>query len=97
MTGIDYRRAAFNLMTFGSDDVVRAYNKLMQTFFNRKPEHFKDNIEYGEHILRVFSDLLLTIRKDLYTKRTRLKRSEMIEFMLTDIENHRKQIDKDKL
>lgn len=88
----EYRKTAFNLMTFGSDEVVKSYNQIMQAFFKIKLEDFDDSEEYAVKMLSYFSDFMLNIRKDLYTKRTNLKRSEMIEFMITDIEKHRARI-----
>ncbi|MEQ9285920.1 MAG: hypothetical protein RIG77_03365 [Cyclobacteriaceae bacterium] len=30
---IEYKKAGFNLITFGSDEMVRTYNKMMQHFY----------------------------------------------------------------
>lgn len=91
---LDYRKAAFNLTTFGSDDVVKSYNKLMQAFFNVRIEDYDEDDEgYAVLMLTLISDLLLNIRKDLYTDRTNLKRSELLEFMISDIEKQRTKID----
>ncbi|CAM4210586.1 DUF4760 domain-containing protein [Zobellia roscoffensis] len=95
MLSLEYRKAAFNLMTFGSDDVVKSYNKLMQAFFTIKSEDFKDGgNDYAVIMLALLSDLLLNIRKDIYTKKTRLKKSEMLEFMITDIKKHQNKINR---
>tara|TARA_R110000764_G_scaffold239818_1_gene340136 strand:+ start:1997 stop:2503 length:507 start_codon:yes stop_codon:yes gene_type:complete len=93
LLSLEYRKAAFNLTTFGSDEVVKSYNKIMQAFFNVKSEDFEnDNEEYAVIMLTHLSDLLLNIRKDLYTKKTNLKRSEMLEFMINDIKKHQYRI-----
>ncbi len=34
----EYRKAAFNLITFGSDEMVNAYNEMMQSFFKNEAE-----------------------------------------------------------
>jgi hypothetical protein len=60
---------------------------MMQYVFNAQNN---DTVE----LLRLFTDLILNIRKDLYSKKTKLKRSEVLEFTLTDIEKYRKSIDK---
>jgi hypothetical protein len=83
----NYKKAAFDLITFGSDETVRCYNSMMQYVFNAQNN---DTVE----LLRLFTDLILNIRKDLYSKKTKLKRSEVLEFTLTDIEKYRKSIDK---
>jgi hypothetical protein len=93
LLSLDYRKAAFNLTTFGSDEVVKSYNRIMQAFFNIKSEDFADDDEeYAVIMLTHLSDLLLNIRKDLYTKKTDLKRSEMLAFMINDIEKHQYRI-----
>lgn len=96
LLSLEYRKAAFNLNTFGSDEVVKSYNLLTQAFFKIKREDFKDDEEYAVIMLTYLSDLLLNIRKDLYTKKTNLKRSEMLEFMINDIEKHEFRINNTK-
>lgn len=97
LLSLEYRKAAFNLTTFGSDEVVKSYNRIMQAFFNIKSEDFEDDDEeYAVIMLTHLSDLLLNIRKDLYTKKTNLKRSEMLEFMINDIEKHQFRINNTK-
>lgn len=96
LLSLEYRKAAFNLNTFGSDEVVKSYNLLTQAFFKIKPEDFEDDEEYAIVMLTYLSDLLLNIRKDLYTKKTNLKRSEMLEFMINDIEKHEFRINNTK-
>ena len=94
---LEYRKAGFNLMTFGSDDVVRSFNKIMQAFFSIKITDFEDEEEYALIMLTLISDLLLNIRKDLYTKKTDLMRSEMLESMITDIKKFEVMINNKKL
>jgi hypothetical protein len=94
ITTLEYKKAAFNLTTFGSDEVVKSFNKLMQSFYHVKVDQFENKDDFGVLMLKVFSDFLLSIRKDLYSKNTKLKRSEVVEFMITDINNYRKTIDK---
>lgn len=91
---IEYKKAAFNLTTFGSDEVVKAFNKLMQSFYHKKSDDYENKNDWGIMMLTVFSDFLLAIRRDLYTKNTKLKRSQLVEFMITDIEDYRKIVDK---
>lgn len=93
MMSVEYRKAAFNLMTFGSDDVVQCYNSIMQAFFTVSSEDFADSKQYAIHMLKLFSSLLIAIRKDLYSKKTKLKKTSMVEFMITDINDYRDQID----
>lgn len=91
---LEYRKAVFNLTTFGSDQVVKSYNNLMQAFFNINSEDFSDDNSYSLVMLKSVSDLMLNIRKDLYSKKTKLKHSEMLEFMITDINKHQDTLNK---
>ncbi|WP_395054352.1 hypothetical protein [Flavobacterium sp.] len=97
LSSLEYRKSGFNLMTFGSDEVVKSYNKIMQAFFTLNTKDFTDDAEYAIIMLSLISDLLLNIRKDLYTKKTKLKRSEMLEPMITDIKKYEEIINNRKL
>jgi hypothetical protein len=44
---LKYRQTAFKLALIGSDNVVKAYNNLMQFFFNREPEQIPENESRG--------------------------------------------------
>ncbi len=82
------KEGVFDLTTFGSDEAIRIFNKIMQTFFhskNYKDENGENTPEYGNRLIALISEFLLQIRKDLYSKKTKLKRSEMLEFMITDM------------
>ncbi|WP_374361973.1 hypothetical protein [Cloacibacterium sp.] len=91
MLTLEYKKAAFNLTTFGSDEVIYSYNRIMQLFFNK--DENQDSNEYGIKLITYFSDLLLNIRKDLYSKKTKLKKSNLLEFMMTDINKYKGKID----
>jgi hypothetical protein len=97
---LEYKRAIFDLTTFGSDKAIQIFNKIMQTFY-RADEYKDDNgeysVEYGNRLIALISELMLQIRKDLYSKRTKLKRSEMLEFMITDMKNTEELINNMKL
>lgn len=77
---VEYRKAAFNLITFGSDEMVKNYNEMMQAFFKGEAE--KD----PKNTMRKFAAFILSIRKDVYNKNTKLKDWDMLKFMITDIE-----------
>lgn len=88
------------LTTFGSDKAIQIFNKIMQTFFHidiYKDENGEYTSDYGNRLIALLSELLLQIRKDLYTKKTKLKRSEMLEFMITDMEQTKEIINEMKL
>lgn len=95
LLSVEYRKAAFNLGTFGSDEAIRAYNRLMQAFYNIDSSKMdeKDKNMFPLLMMTFLSDFLLCIRKDLYSKKSKLKRSETLEFMIKDMENYSKAID----
>lgn len=77
---VEYRKASFNLMTFGSDEMVNAYNNMMQSFFKNESEN------NPKLTMQKFAGFLLSIRKDVYDKNTKLKDWDMLKFMITDLE-----------
>lgn len=77
---VEYRKASFNLMTFGSDEMVNAYNNMMQSFYKNESEN------NPKLTMQKFAGFLLSIRKDVYDKNTKLKDWDMLKFMITDIE-----------
>jgi len=79
---LSYRQTAFKMALMGSDNVVRAYNDLMQFFFNQDPEQKTENVK--EMIGRL-GNLLLEIRKSVGNEKTSLDNFEMLEWLITDI------------
>lgn len=79
-TTVEYRKAAFNLITFGSDDMVNAYNTMMQSFYKNESD------SNPKITMRKYANFILAIRKDLYNKNTKLKYLDMLKFMIKDIE-----------
>ena len=65
MQSLKYRQTAFKLSLFANDDVVKAYNNLMQFSYKMG----SDTVSTEEHepiaIVRVFGDFLLEIRKSV--------------------------------
>jgi len=87
MTSYEYKKTAFEVIMIGSDEVIRAYNAISQNAFG---------MAEGEVSLAVtatlWGKLLLEIRKSLGNKKTTLKESETLRWMITDIDNF---LDKD--
>lgn len=82
IVSVEYKTAAFNLMTFGSDEMVQAYNSMMQSFF--KSEVDQD----PKKVLGKFAIFLLSVRKDVFDKNTKLEKWDMLKFMITDIDKY---------
>ena len=79
----DYRKASFELIFIGSDDVITALNCFLQHFYTleNNPSSDSDSIE-GLHL---FGQLLLCIRQDLGNRKTKLGETEVLEWLITDI------------
>jgi len=80
----DYKKTAFELNLYGSDDVVNSFNKYMEYFYNRSGNNSN---EETKSFLIVFGNLLLSIRKDLGNKKTKLKRKDMLRSFISDVDN----------
>lgn len=86
---LSYKQAAFRLSLFADDSVVRAYNNLMQFFYNSDatsatvPESKSDLKAY--QMLDLFGGLLLEIRKSVGNSSSKLENLEMLEWMINDI------------
>ncbi len=76
----DYKKSAFQLMLFGSDNVINSYNDYFQYIY--KQEENADPYK----ILNALGKVVLEIRKDLGNDKTALKEYDMLRFMITDIE-----------
>lgn len=81
----DYRKISFNLGLMGSDEVVKAYNKMMKFMYKTEKEKVRDNKE----MLRLWGKLLLEIRKSLGNKGTKLDEWNMLEGMIKDLDDLR--------
>lgn len=81
LTSYEYRKTAFELSLFGSDEVVKAYSALMQQAF--KYDTPKQN---PYEMIRLWGELLMSIRKSLGNKNTQLTADDMLKGMISDIE-----------
>lgn len=88
MMSVSYRQAAFKLSLFGSDNVVTAFNDLMQLFYsqrNQEPQEVENTSgEIAYQVLAYFGNLLLEIRKSVGNETTTLKNWDMLEWLITD-------------
>ena len=80
----DYRKTAFDLALFGSDNVVRAYNAFLQ--YGYKGEANENMEQRVEMYMRLWGKLLLEIRKDVGNKKTCLNEFDMLRWLITDID-----------
>ena len=64
LTTLEYKKAVFDLTTFGSDKAIQIFSKIMQTFFHS--DEYKDDDgnyahEYGNRLIALVSELLLQL------------------------------------
>lgn len=82
VTSYDYRKTAFNLNLFGSDEVVCAYNDLMKHTYEAESSDQQNPRE----MMRLWGKLLLEIRKSLGNNKTKLNEFDMLRSMIKDID-----------
>jgi len=83
ITSYDYKKNAFDLNLFGSDEVVSAFNSLMKHIYETE-QTGKQN---PKEIMRLWGKLLLEIRRSLGNKKTKLKEFDMLKTLIKDIDN----------
>ena len=83
MLSVEYRKVGFKLSLVASDQVVRAYNRLMQFFYHDDGDMTQVNVKASIWI-KLLGDLLLEIRKSMGNESTRLDQWEMIEWFMKD-------------
>ncbi len=81
MKSYEYRKKAFELNLFGSDDVVKANNAYWKYLYQDEPDSIR-----GYKILYLFGDLLVEVRKSLGNKNTQLTNADMLQFVIRDID-----------
>ena len=77
LQSFEYRKAMFELNFIGSDRVVKALNDLMQCIYSGSQSPIT--------IMSKLGTLMLTIRKDLGYKKTKLDAVDMLKSQITDI------------
>jgi len=82
MLSAGYRDAAFRLSLVGSDRVVKAYNELMQNFYN-----LSQGTEPSKplELIEVLGEFLLEVRRGMGNENTSLNKRQMLEWLIKDI------------
>lgn len=83
ITSLQYKKTAFQLCLLGSDNVVRAYNAMLQHTYKAERTRNQDSKE----LMRLWGALLIEIRKSLGNKKTKLKEVDMLRGMIKDIDD----------
>lgn len=84
LLSLEYRKVASKLSLVADDDVVLAYNDLMQFFFNQGEESNPSN-ENLKLMLEYLGKFLLKIRKSMGNESTKLDHWQMLEWFMTDV------------
>lgn len=83
MLSVEYRQTGFKLSLVAGDEVVRAYNRLMQFFYHSETD-VRPLEEKMVHWIALMGTLLLEIRKSMGNESSKLDRWEMIEWFMQD-------------
>ena len=83
----EHKQTVFDLIFFGSDDVVKAHNALFQYAY--KDEAGESAEQRGMMFMRLWGKLLLEIRKDVGNKDTKLNDLDMLRWLIMDIDKLR--------
>ncbi len=83
ITSYEYRKTAFELNLFGSDEVVRAYNALLKHGYDAELTNRQDPKE----MMHLLGGFILEVRKSLGNKKTKLDNIDMLRAMVKDIDS----------
>ena len=83
MLSVEYRQIGFKLSLIGNDQVVRAYNNLMQFFYHAEEDSEAIEIKTS-HWIDLMGVLLLEIRKSMGNESSTLSNWEMVEWFMSD-------------
>ena len=83
ISSTEFRRTIFELGFLGSDDVNISLGELMQYFFKLKQ---KGKSPEAKKFILLWGDLLLSIRRDLGSKGTKLTNKDMLRPQIKDID-----------
>ena len=82
LKSLDYRKRSFQLVLVGSDEVINAWNRMWDITY--KAERGESD---SKKIILGFGDVLLSIRKGLGNSGTKMKRKDMLRWLIKDIDS----------
>ena len=89
MLSLEYRQNAFKLSLVGADAVVKAYNNLMQYFFERENVADAGTPGDAKQMVGLLGHFLLEIRRSMGNEATTLDHWAMLEWFITDARKYR--------
>ncbi|MCG3154407.1 MAG: hypothetical protein DKINENOH_01001 [bacterium] len=85
VNSFDYKKCAFEFSLIGSDNVVLAFNKMVQFMFRAEAEG-KASPDPKE-VLHLWGAFLLEIRKSLGGQKTKLNEKDMLRGLIRDVDS----------
>lgn len=89
LLSLEYREQGFRLSLVGSDPVVKAYNNLLQYFYQRGEEATPPKESDIKQMMDLLGQFLLEIRRSMGNEATKLTNWDMLEWFLTDARKYR--------
>lgn len=89
MVSVHYQKRAFELTLVGSDNVVRAFNAMMQFFYAYSDDERKPDANDLKKMISLVGNFLLEIRKSLGNEATKLNDFEILEWLMKDMHDIR--------
>ncbi|WGV98038.1 hypothetical protein QF117_04050 [Vibrio sp. YMD68] len=83
MLTLEYRRHGFKLALMADDSVVKAYNNLMQYFYNME-ENNSEATDFLKDMMELLGNFLIEIRKSMGNEATELDFWDMCEWWMSD-------------
>ncbi len=84
MLSFEYKRTAFEFSLIGADDVVKAFNNLMQYVYSfDADEGEKPN---PSELLRLWGEFMLQIRRNVGSPKTKLRPVDMLRSQIKEID-----------
>lgn len=80
----EYKKASFELNIIADDEVVVAFNNMMQCAYRRQ----EGDATYNKRFMDAFGGLILAVRKSVGGSKTNLQIRDMLAGMLTDIDSY---------
>jgi len=84
MLSLEYRKLAFKLSLIGSDEVVAAYNELMQFFYSLEDNSAATDSRL-KSMMALLGTFLLAIRRSMGNEYTKLTNWQMLEWFMKDV------------
>jgi len=90
LLSLEYRRKTFQMSLVGADEVVRAFNNLMQYFFQRPVQREGEmTSDEAKELMGLIGNFLLEIRRSMGNDATKLDHWEMLEYFISDARKYR--------